>query len=623
MTTARDRPPEEAAEDTSFARGLRILLTIADRGEIRADDLGSTPRHVDVDGLSLPQDPDRVRLRRPPRRRLRARAAAAHRHRRERERRGAHPDRRSGPPDARPRDRRDRDHQPTHRPVRGVPPRGRRRSSRSASRWPADSGPLDAGALARVLLAFAPEEVLDESAARPAAGGRRAPAPRRPRRHRRRRASPGAPASTSRDRWRWPFPSCERTGSWPRSGWSARRHAAASRGGRASRACCPMRRGRSSRRCLGDLGAIRAATFEYRDWYLPRFDNRPQSADAPQRWTPCRPRAGLGRLRDAARRRGVRLGRRRHAASGPASGTSSPSGRSAGRRGRGEARARTTSSPTRRPPRRRASSTTSRGPPAPTARACRSACGRAGPTRAPRPADPPTARPSACWTRCTRRTRSSSSRVRREHDGPRSSFEPYDAVPPPAPHARPDPSGRLPDFQRAARILTRVSAPEGGAAGARLGIVPRLLPGLLLAIVVAAAARASTLVVPAIVSEVTIAVLLGIVVGQLAGGALGCCPAGHRLHRATGPSPRDRAARRAPERGPDRQDRAARSRHHRRRHGLCARRSSWGSRAWPRCRHGSRCCWRWGRPCAATPPSSPRRRSSGLAAATWPTRSRS
>jgi DNA-binding IclR family transcriptional regulator len=35
--TARDRPPEEAAEDTSFARGLRLLLTIADRGEVRAD----------------------------------------------------------------------------------------------------------------------------------------------------------------------------------------------------------------------------------------------------------------------------------------------------------------------------------------------------------------------------------------------------------------------------------------------------------------------------------------------------------------------------------------------------------------------------------------------------------
>lgn len=41
MTTARDRPPEEAAEDTSFARGLRVLLTIADRGEIRADELSA------------------------------------------------------------------------------------------------------------------------------------------------------------------------------------------------------------------------------------------------------------------------------------------------------------------------------------------------------------------------------------------------------------------------------------------------------------------------------------------------------------------------------------------------------------------------------------------------------
>lgn len=41
MSTARDRPPEEAQEDTSFARGLRVLLTIADRGEIRADELSS------------------------------------------------------------------------------------------------------------------------------------------------------------------------------------------------------------------------------------------------------------------------------------------------------------------------------------------------------------------------------------------------------------------------------------------------------------------------------------------------------------------------------------------------------------------------------------------------------
>jgi DNA-binding IclR family transcriptional regulator len=39
--TARDRPPEEAAEDTSFARGLRLLLTVADRGEVRADELSA------------------------------------------------------------------------------------------------------------------------------------------------------------------------------------------------------------------------------------------------------------------------------------------------------------------------------------------------------------------------------------------------------------------------------------------------------------------------------------------------------------------------------------------------------------------------------------------------------
>ena len=41
VSTARDRPPEEAAEDSSFARGLRLLLTISDRGEIRADELAT------------------------------------------------------------------------------------------------------------------------------------------------------------------------------------------------------------------------------------------------------------------------------------------------------------------------------------------------------------------------------------------------------------------------------------------------------------------------------------------------------------------------------------------------------------------------------------------------------
>jgi DNA-binding IclR family transcriptional regulator len=42
MATARDRPPEEASEDTSFARGLRLLLTVADRGEVRADELSAS-----------------------------------------------------------------------------------------------------------------------------------------------------------------------------------------------------------------------------------------------------------------------------------------------------------------------------------------------------------------------------------------------------------------------------------------------------------------------------------------------------------------------------------------------------------------------------------------------------
>jgi DNA-binding IclR family transcriptional regulator len=41
VTTALDRPPEEAAEDTSFARGLRVFLAVADRGEIRADELST------------------------------------------------------------------------------------------------------------------------------------------------------------------------------------------------------------------------------------------------------------------------------------------------------------------------------------------------------------------------------------------------------------------------------------------------------------------------------------------------------------------------------------------------------------------------------------------------------
>ena len=85
MTTARDRPPEEAAEDTSFARGLRLLLTIADRGEIRADELSAL--------LEMPASSVYRYLRTLPefgfvdRREadLSARAAAAHRQRLERD----------------------------------------------------------------------------------------------------------------------------------------------------------------------------------------------------------------------------------------------------------------------------------------------------------------------------------------------------------------------------------------------------------------------------------------------------------------------------------------------------------------------------------------------------------
>ena len=41
VPTARERPPEEASIDTSFARGLRLLLMVADRGEVRADELAT------------------------------------------------------------------------------------------------------------------------------------------------------------------------------------------------------------------------------------------------------------------------------------------------------------------------------------------------------------------------------------------------------------------------------------------------------------------------------------------------------------------------------------------------------------------------------------------------------
>jgi DNA-binding IclR family transcriptional regulator len=41
MPTARDRDPGEIEEGTSFARGLRVLLAVADRGEVRADEIAA------------------------------------------------------------------------------------------------------------------------------------------------------------------------------------------------------------------------------------------------------------------------------------------------------------------------------------------------------------------------------------------------------------------------------------------------------------------------------------------------------------------------------------------------------------------------------------------------------
>ena len=133
MTTARDRPPEEAAEDTSFARGLRLLLTVADRGEVRADELGVAARDAALDRLPLPADARRVRLRRSARRAVPARSEAAHRHRRQRQQRAAHPACRRRAADARRGDRRDGDRRPADRAVVRLPPPGRDATSRSAS----------------------------------------------------------------------------------------------------------------------------------------------------------------------------------------------------------------------------------------------------------------------------------------------------------------------------------------------------------------------------------------------------------------------------------------------------------------------------------------------------------
>ena len=227
MTTARDRPPEEAAEDTSFARGLRVLLTIADRGEIRADELATTlelsmstlyrylrtltefgfverygggyglgPRLLIGSGPNVSSE-ELIRAADPVLRALAIETGET-----------ALISRRIGLSSI---------------CLHEVPSEHALRVTLGAGH----AGPLDAGAIARVLLAYAPEEILDEVVAGvPGAGDEPA---RRGRTSQTRATpvsfgptsatswrpgSPGVPASTFPGRWPWPFPSCGKMGSW-------------------------------------------------------------------------------------------------------------------------------------------------------------------------------------------------------------------------------------------------------------------------------------------------------------------------------------------------------------------------------------------------------------------------
>ena len=163
MTTARDRPPEEAAEDTSFARGLRLLLTVADRGEVRADELSATLdmplstvyRYLRTLGEFGFVDRHGGVFRLGPKLLIGTGSNVSS------ERLIRHAD--AAAADARPRDRRDGGRRPPDRPVVASASTRSSRTRRCGSRWrPGAMSPLYAGAPGRVLLAFAPTEVLDE-----------------------------------------------------------------------------------------------------------------------------------------------------------------------------------------------------------------------------------------------------------------------------------------------------------------------------------------------------------------------------------------------------------------------------------------------------------------------------
>ena len=129
----------------------------------------------------------------------------------------------------------------------------------------------------------------------------------------------------------------------------------------------------------GCAGRVRAGPLVCRHWYLSLFDNRPGTPMLRTRWTPF---DRLAPIDDAyaisAGRGGLRLADDRREPCRPgASGTSSPSDRSAERMPTRRGCASSTSAPTRGGVAHPGSSTTSRVRPPPTAAACRSASGTA------------------------------------------------------------------------------------------------------------------------------------------------------------------------------------------------------------------------------------------------------
>ena len=331
MTTALDRPPEEAAEDTSFARGLRVLLTIADRGEIRADELSTlleTPLSTIYRYLrTLAEfgfvDRQEGGYRLGPR--LHSSGAGAS------SRPRSSSGRRPGPGDARRGDRRDGGHLPARRARRPCA------STQSPSPQPLRVV-LEPGPTARSTPARSPRSCSPMPRRRSRRGGRGRRGPTRPpsagaaaadRRRRRSRGTTGEtfPGAADPRRSR---PARRRDRGRARGHRPGRR---AERRWQATAASCVRRRDRGigalaharTEGCLTGpvLSRYGIGTFHH---LTIAVASRCSALDG--RFRRAWPR--LRRLRDAARRGRVRLDRRRRSRSGRASGTSSRSARSAG-----------------------------------------------------------------------------------------------------------------------------------------------------------------------------------------------------------------------------------------------------------------------------------------------------